>query len=707
MPRHTHTRWKVELTTDDKTIDQVIRLADANTNRLGFVPAQALRRAAHRNGILVVKDARGQVLGYVWHSVTESSLEARIHHLCVGTENRSKGVGRALVEAVKERTKHLGAVVLRCRRDFRDSCDFWCRMGFVPEEERRGRGKAASSLTCFRLDHGQPNLWTEYRDQLAHSKAVAALDANVFFDLGDPAQPEHETSQALLAPWVADYATLWITPELYREIHRQDDPDRRRQGWLFARSFDRLTPQPDCTASTLKKLEGLLPTARSISDQSDRRHLACAIAANADFFITRDKLLLTFSPVLAEAFHLDVVSPLQFILSIDQIQRAWYYQPARLAGSGLQIQPMVAHAADQLSQDFLNHSKGEKRAAFNTTLAAVASRLVTVEAHVVRHGTRNEALLVVSNTSDVVTIQLLRTRESPFARTLACHLALKAMRTSVGDRPCTVILADEKCPDSVRMGCRDLGFIPLGDRLIKFTIPGLLTLTETDGLLACLGSTKPELSSAIERMRALVVAAQSRDCPLTKLSSIEHLLWPLKLNDGRLPCFMVPIEPRWAKHLFDERLAQQDLFSVDTSRALQHENVYYRSGSLQGMRAPGRILWYESKDDGYAGTSQICACSQLEEVVIGSASDLYKRFSPLGIFTWQEVLAVAHNRPQERIMAFRFSGTELTQAVPRERIRQVWNSVRGRTPQFTTVLELRVEEFSQLYKPDIGGTHAE
>lgn len=159
----------------DATMEGTIALADKNWKKLGFVPAEALRKAAGENTIIAATDHDGTVLGYAWYSVTRSVSEARIHHLCVAEQCRGGGVGRKLVDEVKDRTKNLRAIALRCRRDFEDSCKFWRQVGFVPFTEIAGRGQEETVLTCFRFDHGHPDLWTEHHSRLAEAKAVVVL----------------------------------------------------------------------------------------------------------------------------------------------------------------------------------------------------------------------------------------------------------------------------------------------------------------------------------------------------------------------------------------------------------------------------------------------------------------------------------------------------------------------------------------------------
>jgi len=685
---------------DHPGVNDVIRLADQNCGRLGFVPAEALRRAAGQRKILVAIGAENQVLGYVWYSVTQSTAEARIHHLCVASDHRKGGVGRRLVDAIKHCTMNLRGIVLHCRRDYEDSSRFWRSVGFVPLAEIRGRGRDETRLTCFRFDHGHADLWTDHRAHLAQTKAVAVLDANVFFDLAGESSSTHNESQALRADWVAEYAVLWIADELYAEIDRHSDPIRRHKHRDFARGFHRLSATVPENDAALSVLEQILPTARSESDQSDRRHLATAVAGGAHFFISRDRVLLQHAPQIAERYGLSVVSPLEFILSIDELQHGWHYQPARLAGSGLAIQMISGKDVRTLSDEFLNYGDGETKAEFERRLRTQLADVGNTRGYIVRDGTRSLALMVLSRRPDsAMEIAFLRVRPYPLGPTLACHLACKAIQIAVGDAAPVTILSDVRCQDFVRTTCGELGFVVAGDHLAKISLQGLFAPDAILQKIEDLHTTQPKLKAETEPIADAVSRYHLPDCSAAELARVEKLLWPMKLDTERLPAYMVPIQAKWATHLFDENLAAQELFSVDTFLSLQHENVYYRAARQRIVTAPGRILWYISETRDYDGTAQIRACSRVEEVVVAPAHTLFKRFSRLGVFGWRDVLSTARNKPNADIMAIRFAGTELLSCpVPRGEVRRVLSEEReGKTPQFTTALELSHREFARLY----------
>src|SRR5690606_14646383 len=67
------------------------------------------------------------------------------------------------------------------------------------------------------------------------------------------------------------------------------------------------------------------------------------------------------------------------------------------------------------------------------------------------------------------------------------------------------------------------------------------------------------------------------DKDILKIFGIEAALSPALITDSGIPCFIVPIQPQWAQHLFDEHLANHDFFGAKVDLALSREGVYYRS----------------------------------------------------------------------------------------------------------------------------------
>lgn len=89
------------------------------------------------------------------------------------------------------------------------------------------------------------------------------------------------------------------------------------------------------------------------------------------------------------------------------------------------------------------------------------------------------------------------------------------------------------------------------------------------------------------------------------------------------------------------------------------------------------------------------ACSYVDEVIIGTPKDLFKKFSKLGVYNWQNVYDTAGKDVDKEILAFRFSRTELFEKpIPLNILEKVLN--RKGAPQGP--MRLGVEQFEKLYR---------
>ena len=134
--------------------------------------------------------------------------------------------------------------------------------------------------------------------------------------------------------------------------------------------------------------------------------------------------------------------------------------------------------------------------------------------------------------------------------------------------------------------------------------------------------------------------------------------------------------------------------------ALKNENVYYRSErSSWRIINPARIFWYVKKAGSYQGTMCVRACSSLDEVIVGRARDLYRRFKRLGIYRWKDILETSKGQPYGNIMALRFSNTELLKnPVDLKSMRNILQEIEGKTPVLQSPQLISQDSFSAIYR---------
>ena len=69
------------------------------------------------------------------------------------------------------------------------------------------------------------------------------------------------------------------------------------------------------------------------------------------------------------------------------------------------------------------------------------------------------------------------------------------------------------------------------------------------------------------------------------------------------------------------------------------------------ITAPGRILWYVSK------RKEIIAVSCLDDVVIDTTKELFKKFKKFGILQWRDLYRMCDGDPSKELMVLKFSHT--------------------------------------------------
>lgn len=86
-----------------------------------------------------------------------------------------------------------------------------------------------------------------------------------------------------------------------------------------------------------RSLRELFPTRMSRNDESDMRQLARAIAGNVPFFVTRDEDLLDRANEIYRTHGITIRRPSDLIIQLDELRRQQEYQPARLAGTVIEL----------------------------------------------------------------------------------------------------------------------------------------------------------------------------------------------------------------------------------------------------------------------------------------------------------------------------------------------------------------------------------
>ncbi len=673
-----------------KHLEKVISLGEKNRKTLGFFPRGAYEQHASKKQIIVaIDDSTEELLGYLLYGLSRRKMLASIVHLCVDESQRGKGITRSLFSKLKELTERgYRAIRVHCRIDY-EADKLWPKLGFKAMAEMPGRSKDGSTiLRLWMFNHGHPTLFAYIENQT--SKTKVAIDANVFFQLQYPKEDGHEESATLLEPWLD--IELYITPEIFNEIARNPNKKIRGDARKFAHSFPETQSTNDKYDVVKEEIYSLLPAPKNTSDESDRRQLARTIAADIPFFVTRDGFLLDQQDKIYETFGTSVIRPSDLILQQDELLRQAEYYPSRLAGSQIKIEKVHAQQTDELVENFLAN-QDETKGKFNHKLQSYLSNPHTYETSIIKSFGEHLSLIVKRQENKKTLIPLLRTKKKAISKFMLRYVINQVILDSFQDGIHTIHVSDKYLPEIAKDALDEYGFKNVSGTWIKISIHKTLS---TEELRSALQKETWEQDTAPIIQPLLKIL--SSELSTETLLDIEKILWPLKIIDVDIPTFMVAIRPEWAMHLFDDNIAQQNLFGSNPALMFNTENVYYRSARPKYPSAPARILWYVSKGKGkYQNVMQIKACSYVDEVQIGTSKELFSKYKKLGIYSWDQVFSIAKRDLKKNIMAFLFSKTEVF-IVPVEEptLQSIWQRDNKRFNIFSPI-EITKERFFELY----------
>lgn len=629
----------------------------SHANTLGFFPEGAFDTYADKKQILVVTDATEKLLGYLLYRVTHSRNDASIVHLCVDQAARGQGIASLLVKELIQTTKPLRGIGLKCRRDFEVN-KLWPKFGFVAVSENAGKSATGSILTRWWYDHKHPDLFSIAEASLQDTRRKVVIDANVFFDLKNQ---NNEETMALTADWLDDSISICICNELLNEINRASNAVEREAARAFSTRFLTIQYDSDVFDQTFDALKKYLPSNPTDRDRSDFTHLAKAIAANADFFVTRDDAVLKKSNMVYEEFGIPVLRPSDLVTEIDALYRESEYQPARLAGTLYEITRVHSKSESLLAELFQNHADGEKQNQLKDCLRKLLASPHENECYVAFDHQHNPIGLIAYHlkTSGLLKIELLRVlKKHSLAPTIVRFLVGQMIKKAFAENCHLIHVNDQFLTSQTNEALIEDYFVATTDGWYKLSITEHVTSATLNNKLVQLGNQYNYLKEYCSNIQLALDGAKSTE-DLNGLSQVEAIISPGLISDSSIPCFILPIKPCWAQQLFDEHLAKQDLFGAQVDLALNREGVYYRSTrNSSGISAPARIVWYVSHNQKFTGSGSLRAYSRLEDVILDYPKQLFRQFRRLGIYEWKDVLYTAKT-VDNQVMAIRFNNTTM------------------------------------------------
>ena len=660
---------------------RVLEIGDANTATLGLLPYEVIRVAAAEGRVLAFVDD-DDVKGYALYRKRVRTGDIALTHLCVDTGHRGSGVARALVEGIVERNPHSAGIRLSCRKDYEANM-MWPRLGFQRLGEKLGRSREGHLLVIWWLPVAARSLFDdEVREE---PRLVVALDTNVVLDIVE--QRDFPDSLALTEDWVAEMAESAVVEQTRAELEARCVDAGRPEPVLDG--FRILRPLRELWQEALNALADL-PVASS-GAMGDRRIVAQAAASEAAFLLSRDGDLLRKRPEITRRTGLRLMSPADFLLHLDAQEGDHRYQTRDVAASGLSVSTLSRVPAAAELTAFCHHHLRERPAGLARRLNSVVARSGRMELLIDESGSPL-ALAALYREGERVVVAMLRVRKSrnsyTWVRWLVYHL-----RMVVASEGRARIAVEDHTEQTVAQALRDEGF-----RLEGSTWTAVVR-TDTHRP----GGPLPEEFAQFRR--DALSAHLIRD--------YERYAWPSKVFTGIVPCYMISIQPEFARVVLGYKETQARLFEFNRLAAAARDNAYYMS-PRRNLKTPARILWWVSGGGTQGG---VRAISWLDDTDTGNPRRLYRKYRYRGVFDEQQVIDSASElRDGRRVAtAVLFSQTDVfTEPVPIDRARELYDRmdsdgffVTTRTVDEAAVLSFYEESVGRDREQGVGRDHNE
>jgi len=689
----------VLLDPESNMLDKVIELANENSITLGFFPKGAFEQKMKENKIIVaIQD--NKLLGYLLYDYNMNKHLAYVVHLCVDQNYRNMGISRILLAELERVAQgKVGGIRVRCRTDY-DASDIWPKLGFTYIQTIQGRSKKGSKLDVWRKNLPFPDL---FRPAVEQPNAVisACLDLNILSNFLESTSDSTVGSRAVMQDWLTEIVEFYISPELLVELKRHSDERKKGKIREFAKSINLIRASQRHFDVKRHQIADLFNDTQQ--DQSDLSHIAWCIAGNMDYFVTGDEKLLNKNPQIYEKTGIKLIHPSDLVLYTDILLRGLEYQPQRFGESAILIRRVTGDDFERVVTAFAQDaSEGKKR--FVTKLRCLLSQPQEITTELISHNDVPLGLVSYQIIPDKKLVaNMVRLAPNELADTLSLGVVKWLLEKSLSQGSPCLCISDTPISVAITIACTKFGFHRVDNNLIRLTECGCLNLAEIRTKMNEHEKADILPGKYCKHVRADIDRAIS-SADKSSLLNIERNLWPLKIEELDIPAYVVSIRPKYAMHLFDERISSEDLFGGDSRLLLNIENSYYRSLRGPEIRAPGRILWYVGKGERhYQDKQAIRAVSYLNEVHIGKPKDIFNRFQHLGIYRWDDVLGTVQGNCEKQLMAFVFSHTEIFEnPVHHSRLDEIWRMHRNKNFYVYAPVKVADRLFWEIYKSGKG-----
>jgi hypothetical protein len=691
--RRTNENYNIVYAASIGELELIKAVYRANKRELGFLPDGAFQERLERGQILVAKLGES-IVGYVLFAVNQKS-EVRIAHLAVESKHRGQGLSRCLVDRIRSDFASHSRIRLNCRADFQ-AAKIWHSLGFIAGKRVAGKKVDGSELIVYSARLNDMPLFDHQAEQ--EDQPLVVCDANVCIDIRYPARPRHENASGLLADWLADEISLVVTEEMFNDLDRQPEPLRGEMISTIRTTWDVIVGDNSTVDRFRGMIRSILGEPKDPSAVSDQQHLAIAASRKAAAFATYDDEILKKAPDILGLTGLRVQRPSEIISELDSVVRSTIYQYREMGKTGLERYRVKSIMELDLDA-FINAKQGEKPHSLSGLVDGALSLPDRFEINQIRDTEGNSLAIVLSENAGPNVTNLVRFR---VARRLSGTRLGNVITELIASQPLgtsntgirVVKLADPFPEPSLLLACLRRGFQRFDQEYFRVLLPGIWEHAPMQAVVRELVTEHglpSELGDAI-----LQFSKDAAGGGIASTQRLETLIHPGKVTFGKLPIYVVPIQPAWAQELFDFRIWSRPLLPMDTRLVVNPDSVYYKKPRNSPKGDFARILWYVSGDK-QRGGGCIRACSVLTKGVTGTVKDLYREYQRLGVFEWRHLMD-HFEKPDASAFAMEFTNTELfPRTISLDEVNTVLVEDGMKRQQFMSAVKISQAAFEKIY----------
>ena len=308
-------------------VADVQRIADANRDSFGFLPAGAYADAASKSRLWIATDGSDEhtLHGYLLFGGHRRWL--RVYQIYLAPHFRGQGFAKALLDELKAygRKNHDNFITARVGADLAAN-KFWTTSGFSLVQQQRGGETTNRTINIYALNltpslvpvediRVKPSEVPPALDVPGPSLQVPnyAIDVNFLVDFVKE-RGDIEACRYVLQSALANNMRVYVTSEFAKELSRYTTSDPLDPVYSVAAGFPVLPKAPEqdleSLISTLDEVFHPTPKTgrKSTNDASDLVHLATCIFHHIHGFITRDSKILRHANYLKKTHNLEVLT---------------------------------------------------------------------------------------------------------------------------------------------------------------------------------------------------------------------------------------------------------------------------------------------------------------------------------------------------------------------------------------------------------------